>query len=183
VGSAGAVRIGGGWVLFETAQSEGSLPTIDAWLTRATGVGLAAGVVARPGMGNGGARWFARSNRALYVAPGTRAVVQSLLATDPTSIAGSAKAVGKTAPRTAMVVPTTPRWVRVGNDSLWLEAIDLPDAPGVLTAYSPTHRWVYSPMLGVPNYKPEYDALLARWRARGWIVEWQGSLRGVRAPI
>lgn len=179
VGSAGAVRIGGGWVLFETAQSEGSLPTIDAWLSRETGAKLLAGVVARPGMGNGGARWFARTGRPLYVAPGTRAVVQSLLTTDP----AKTSAPGKTPARPAMVVPTTSRWVRVGSDSLWLEAIDLPDAPGVLTAYSPTHRWIYSPMLGVPNYKPEYDALLARWRARGWTIEWQGSLRGLRAPI
>ncbi|HEY0930884.1 MAG TPA: alpha/beta fold hydrolase [Gemmatimonas sp.] len=177
VGSAGAVKIGGGWVLFETAQSEGSLPAIDAWLTRHTGVGLVAGVAARPGAGNGGARWFARTGRGLHVAPGTQAIVRSILYSD-TSARGS-----KRAPRTSMMVAQTPRWARIGNDSLWLEAIDLPDAPGVLVAYSPTHRWIYSPMLGVPNYAPEYDVLLTRWRARGWVIEWQGSLRALRAPI
>jgi len=51
-----------------------------------------------------------------------------------------------------------------------------------MVLYSPTHRWFYSPFMGVPQHQAQHDALMARYRARGWPIEWVGSVVGLRAP-
>ena len=71
-------------------------------------------------------------------------------------------------------------WLRVGSDSLWLETIELPDAPGTLVAYAPSLEWVYSAAAANPLY---LDLVLARARARGWRVSRIGSARGPVAPV
>jgi len=74
---------------------------------------------------------------------------------------------------------TEGQWLRVGGDSLRLESIDLPDAPGVLVAYAPSLAWLYSAAAANPLY---LERLLAHARARGWRVSRVGSARGVLAP-
>jgi hypothetical protein len=65
------------------------------------------------------------------------------------------------------------------GDSLWVEPIDYPDAPGALIAWLPSARWVYSGMAASPL---NFDLMMARARERGWTVERYGSLRGVAIP-
>jgi hypothetical protein len=72
------------------------------------------------------------------------------------------------------------RWLRAGGDSLWLEPIDLPDAPGALIAYAPSLEWVYSGMAANPLH---LELVLARARERGWSVSQVGSARSVRTAL
>jgi hypothetical protein len=167
VGSAGAVRIGGTWVLLETAQADSAAGLLDAFLRKHTKAGAGAGLVARVGPGNGGATWFSRNTKPVFVAPGARPYVARMV-------------TGALAARPQVI--SRAQWVKIGRDSLWLEAIDLPDAPGTLTAYSPTLQWLYSPQNGVPTYAPEHDALITRLEKRGLSVKWLGSGRNLRAP-
>jgi hypothetical protein len=166
LGNGGAVRIGGAWVLLETAQADSAAGLLHAFLQRHTGAGAAVGIVARVGPGNGGAGWFARNVKPVYVAPGARPYVARMV-------------TGAQASRPVIVA--RPQWVKVGRDSLWLEPVDFPDAPGTLTVYSPTLQWLYSPLNGVPTYAAEHDALLARLEQRGLRVRWLGSARTLRA--
>lgn len=168
-GTSGAVRVGGEWVLVETGQADGAAALLDGWLTTNAGGPARLGIVARTGTGNGGARWFARQGRPLLVAPGANAMVRHII--------GSAARGAR--PGTV----TKAGWVKVGTDSLWAEPVDLPDAPGELAVYVPALRWVYLSTAGVPAYKPEFDALVARLRARGLPVEWMGWARAFRVAV
>ncbi|MBL0939273.1 MAG: hypothetical protein IBJ03_10275 [Gemmatimonadaceae bacterium] len=168
LGSSGAVRIGGEWVLFETAQSQGAVQLVHDWLTARTGSGVKTGIVARPFSGNGGARWFTKPGVSLIGAPGA---------------AGNLRTMQRGAAPMRLTSVSSARWVRVGNDSLWMEPVDLPDAAGTLLVYSPTLRWIYNPVFGVPLYQPAHEQFVARLRARGLPVEWVGSTTNVRAAV
>jgi hypothetical protein len=70
--------------------------------------------------------------------------------------------------------------MRVGSDSLWVEPIDLADAPGALVAYAPSLNWVYSGMAASPMH---LDRVLDLAKARGWRVTQVGSARAVATAI
>ncbi len=168
LGSPGAVRIGGTWVVFETAQHEGALGLMREWLaTLAPTVPIGAGIAAMPATANGGARWFA-SNRSspLFIAPGAAPYVQRI-----------------TGRSSAGTVVSTARWARIGSDSLWLEPFDAPNVSGALAVYSPTLRWLYLPTANAPAQDAEQAALIARLRARGLPVEFIGSARRLVSPM
>lgn len=163
LGSAGAVRIGGAWVVFETAVHDGAMRKIDEWLTATTpDVPVAAGVVSTASAINGGVRWFSPKRLPVFAAPAAEPVLRVA-----------------TSGRDAATIITSPRWVRVGSDSLWLEPVTAPDFSKVLAVYSPTLRWLYWPMAGNPAHEVEQAALTARLTARGLPVERVGSMRGV----
>jgi len=166
-GSPGAVRLGGMWILFETAQHEGAMTLIAEWLGRVTpGVPIGAGIATMPSVSNGGARWFADARRPLFIAPGAAPFVQRI-----------------TGRSNVGTVVSTARWVRMGSDSLWIEPFDAPDISGALAIYSPTLRWLYLPMAGAPNVRDEQAALTARLAARGLPVEWIGSVRALVTAV
>ncbi|MCA0374350.1 MAG: hypothetical protein LCH84_01700 [Gemmatimonadetes bacterium] len=165
LGNAGAVKVGGGYVLLETAQADSAAGLIDAFLRARTGQRAHAGVVARVLQGNGGVAWFARQARPVFVAPGAQPFVQRMV---------------PAAHRARTTTITRAQWVRVGSDSLWLEPVDFPDYPGTLTVYSPTLRWLYVPLGGAPAFQPEIDALIARIEKRGGTVEWLGGARALK---
>lgn len=166
LGSAGAVRVGGTYVLIETAQADSAAGLTHAFLRAKTGIGAGVGIVSRVTPGNGGAGWFARNSKPVYVAPGARRLVQHMV---------------RGAAATRPVTITRAQWVKVGTDSLWLEPVDLPDGAGTLTVYAPTLQWLYSPLNGVPTFSAEHDALIARLEKRGLSVKWLGSARALRA--
>lgn len=167
LGTPGAVQIGGQWVLLETAQHEGAVALVAAWLgTVAPGVPVGAGLATMPAPSNGGARWFVGKAQPLYVAPGAAPIIR--------------RVTGRAA---AGTVVTTPRWVRVGSDSLWLEPFSAPDLDGAMAVYSPTLKWLYLPTAGAPTHQVEQAALVARLAARGMAVEWIGSARSLVTAV
>lgn len=168
LGVGAAVRVGGQWVLLETGQAEGAAGLAAEWLARAIpGAVIGAGIVTLPTPGNGGIRWFAERRLPLFVAPGATRLVNSILG------ATRAARAGRTIDRA--------QWVRVGNDSLWIEPVHAPDVPGLLAVYSPTLRWLYAAPGGSPTFQADLDGVVARLRGRGLAVEWLGSARAIRA--
>ena len=67
----------------------------------------------------------------------------------------------------ASTVIAKPQWIRLGGDSLWVESIDYPDAPGSLIAYIPSMRWVYSGMAATPKRARAVEAALI---GRPWTM-------------
>ncbi len=169
-GSAGAVRIGGQWVLLETAQRDGAVQRLVDWFARTTPESpVAAGLVSNIGPSNGGAKWFTTNRKPVYAAVGAMPNLRRIV--------GAAQLARLTA------VPDA-RWVRVGTDSLWLERLDSPDGHGVLAVYSPTLRWVYGArVVGAPAARMDFEGFVARLRARGLAVEWMGNTRALRTAV
>jgi len=164
---AGAVKIGARWVLLETGQAPSSAARAATWLAaHDSGARIAEALVTMPGQGMGGAAWMARHEVPMHVGHGVQPFVAASLG-------------GYAIPDARVTAVTEGQWLRVGGDSLRLESIDLPDAPGVLVAYAPSLEWLYSAAAANPLY---LERLLAHARARGWRVSRVGSARGVLAP-
>lgn len=167
-GLSGAVKIGGKWVLIETGQAGGSARLASAWLARTTpSTPIGAGIVSMQTNTNGGIAWLAEQHIPFYIAPGAAAIADHILG----------------ARRASATLLAGARWIKVGTDSLWLEPLDLPDLPGTLAIYSPTHRWLYLAVAGAPHVQVDLDSLTSRLRARGMPIEWLGSLRSIRAAV
>jgi hypothetical protein len=166
---AGAVRVGGEWLLLESGQAPMNAERAVAWLARTdSGAPVVGALVTPPSSGSGGSAWLARSRLPIYVGPGVAPFQTTVLRNHG-------------APVRTLVTVDRGRWLRVGTDSLWLAPLDLPDAPGALVAYWPSREWVYSATAQLPAHR---DVLLAHARARRWKVSRLGSARGgVAAPL
>jgi hypothetical protein len=165
-GTLGAVRIGGRWVVLEAAQSVGAMALVADWLGRNGGGAPIGGTIASNVFtGNGGAPWFATRNLPVYAAPGAAGTLATIL--------GS---------RSGFTTISTPRWVRIGTDSLWVEPISVPDMQGTLALYSPTLRWAWAPFIGSPVHGPEQAQFFARLESRGLRVELIGGGRMLVGP-
>ncbi len=166
---AGAVRIGGEWLLLESGQAPMNAERAVAWLARAdSGAPVVGALVTPPSPGSGGSAWLARGKLPIYVGPGVAPFQARVLRNHG-------------APVRTLVTVDRGRWLRVGTDSLWLAPLDLPDAPGALVAYWPAREWVYSATSQLPAHR---DVLLAHARARRWKVSRLGSARGgVAVPL
>ncbi len=160
----GAVKLGGRWVLLETGQGPLSAERATAALRSLDGGSTVAGaVITTFAPGNGGAAWLAAQRVPLWVAPNARPPVDQVLR-------GHEHADGRLEPVTAG------RWVRTGSDSLWIEPIDFPDAPGSMFVYVPAWRWAYAQSAWSPFHT---ERLRARLAARGWPVDRIGSTRSI----
>lgn len=168
-GSSGAVRVGGKWVLLETGQATGAADRLNSWFARNTAeTPIGAALMTHTNTGNGGVSWFLDHRVPVYAPNGSAPILRAM--------------IGPSKPGRVATTVSAPKWIRVGSDSLWVEPLDVPDLRTVLTVYSPTHRWLYAPIIGNPTFKADQDALIARLRERGLAVEWLGSTRGVRIP-
>lgn len=165
VGSFGAVLVGGRWLVLESGQAVGAMELAAAWLGRHGGGAPVGGAVAtNPGTGNGGAPWFVSRRLPLFGAPGAMATL-----------------VKVTGSRAGITAIATPRWVRFGTDSLWMEPLNVPDMQGTMAVYSPTLRWLWMPFTGSPLHAPEQAAVIAGLERRGLPVAWLGGPRGTVA--
>ncbi len=163
---AGAVRLGTAWILLEPGQAPLSAERAAAWLRATDPAGrLSTALVTLPGSANGGVAWLARSGITLHAAPGAEPYLRIILRNHGEK------------PGAATIV-TAGRWLRAGGDSLWLEPMDLPDAPGALIVYAPSLNWAYAGTARSPFHA---DLILSRLRARGWVVDRLGSGRGIAA--
>jgi hypothetical protein len=168
---AGAIKVGGEWVMLEAGQAGLNAERSAAWLRQADGSGgrLAVALITVPYAGNGGVTWLARHGTPLIVAPGARPFVDAMLKYD-----------GSSARPAALTTVTTGRWLKVGTDSLRLEPIDLPSGRGALLVYVPSLKWAYAGLLATPL---DMEAIMARASVRGWTVERVGSRRGIATPV
>jgi hypothetical protein len=164
----GAVKLGREWVLLETGQAPLSAERAATWLTSSQAGGrIASALVTMPATGNGGTAWLAAHHAPVHVAPGAAPFMDAVLR-------------GHGAPSAGVASVARGRWLQVSGDSLWLEPIDLPDAPGTLVAYVPSLEWIYSASAANPLY---LDLMLARARERGWRVSRYGSARAVTTML
>jgi hypothetical protein len=164
----GAVKLGDQWVLLEGGYAPLSIERATSWLAGAASSShVAAALLTVPNAGSGGAGWLAAHKVPLYAGRG--AVV-------PTTL--SLRGYG--APSSAVTAVRQGRWLRIGRDSLWMESIDLPDAPGALLVYVPALQWMYT---GMAAGALQLDIALAHARAAGWKVTRVGSLRGITADL
>jgi hypothetical protein len=164
----GAVKLRGGWLLLETGQGPSSAQRAVEWLAaHDAGSTIAGAVVTMPGSGHGGAPWLAARHVPFFAGPGATPFVAAALH-------------GYAMPASGGTTVTQGRWLDIGGDSLRLEPIDLPDAPGALVVYAPSLHWLYLSGTASPLY---LDVVLGHARARGWRVTRYGSARGPVAEL
>lgn len=162
-----AVKLGNRWLFLEGAIAPQQNETDARWLSQAVpGSSPGGSIMTVVNSARGGAAWLADRGLPMYVAPGGEVALRAGLAN------------WKQPPSTLTVV-SQGRWLAMDGDSLWVEPIDYPDAPGALIAWLPSARWVYSGMAASPL---NFELMMARVRERGWVVERYGSLRGVSIP-
>jgi hypothetical protein len=162
-GSAGAVRVGNQWVLLEAGQAVGATELVAEWLGKhGGGSPIGGAIAANIWTGNGGTPWFTSRRLPVYAAPGAMGTLRTV----NKGVAG-------------ITAIETPRWVRVGSDSLWLEPVSVPDFSRTLAVYSPTHRWLWLVFAGSPTHKMDQDAIVGRLEARGMKVELVGGPRAM----
>lgn len=201
---AGAVRVGDGWLLLETGQARLSIERALAWMEE-NAPGRLVGAVVTTTLGNGGAAALAERGVPIFTGPGLEPHVRTVLrnhgvgsdgadaegrgtgaATGETA-AGETAAGRTAAGRTAAVETVTAgRWISADSDSaagsaapdsVYVEPIDLPDAPGSLLVYVPQLSWVYTYGARQPL---DQAVLRDHARANGWSVEQMGNARGLR---
>jgi hypothetical protein len=164
----GAVKLRGGWLLLETGQGPSSAQRAVEWLAaHDAGSTIAGAVVTMPGSGHGGAPWLAARHVPFFAGPGATPFVAAALH-------------GYAMPASGGTTVTQGRWLDIGGDSLRLEPIDLPDAPGALVVYAPSLHWLYLSGAASPLY---LDFVLGHARARRWRVTRYGSARGPVAEL
>ncbi|MDB4917815.1 MAG: putative peptidase [Gemmatimonadetes bacterium] len=165
---AGAVKLGKRWVLLEGGSAPISIERASAWLKgNDASTQVAAALLTLSGAGSGGAGWLTSQRVPLFAARGAmRSVAHSLNGYHASSQGLSEVKSG--------------RWLKVDGDSLWMEPIDLPDAPGSLLVYVPSLEWIYT---GMAVGALQLDIALARARAKGWKVTRTGSLRAIATPL
>ncbi|HEU4699220.1 MAG TPA: hypothetical protein VFS40_08570 [Gemmatimonadales bacterium] len=166
--SLNAVKVGDAWLLLETGQAPLVAERATQWLAEHDGGARVAGaVVTATAATNGGVVWLAERKLPVHAAPGAQPILATILR-------------HHRQPATAFTAVARGQWLRVGGDSLWLEPLDLPDAPGAMLVYVPSLQWAYSALAASPLHT---QYVLGRLRARGWAVERLGSMRGVTAPV
>lgn len=164
---AGAVKVGGRWVLLETGQAALSADRALQALAVVDPAPVAAAVVTVTAGQNGGAVVLVGKRVPLHVAPAAADYLRLVLR-------NHGVAPGGIRPESAG------RWLRVGTDSVRLEPMDLPDAPGAMLIYVPSLRYAYSATAAAPLQR-EY--VLRRLRELGWPVERLGSASRVNTPV
>jgi hypothetical protein len=164
---AGAVKVGGRWLLLETGQAALSANRAMQALAAVDPAPVAAAVVTVTAGQNGGAVALVGKRVPLHVAPAA-ADYLALVLRNHGVVPG-----GITAVRGG-------RWLRIGTDSVRLEPMDLPDAPGAMLVYVPSLRYAYSATAAAPLQR-EY--VLRRIRELGWPVERLGSASRVTTPV
>jgi hypothetical protein len=164
---AGAVKVGGRWVIFEAGTAPLSIERSAAFLRRTdASASLDAALLTAP-TGAGGVAWLTRQPMTTWVTAAAAPFAEAALRGWPP---------GGTRPRAL----SGDRWIRVGSDSLRVETFDLPDYPGTTLVYVPSRRWAYA----WPAGPVQIEYIIARIRLRGWQVDRVGSLRNfVGAPI
>ena len=156
---AGAVKIGGKWVLIEAGTAPLTIERSASFLHRADPQTSIDAALVTAATGAGGIAWLTRQSFATWVTDAAAPFADAALRGWPK---------GSTRPRLA-----GQRWIRIGSDSLHIETIDLPDYPRTTVVYVPSLRWAYA----WPAGPVQIDYIVDLVRERGWHVDRLGSAR------
>jgi len=167
LGSEGAVKIGGRWMMLQSGVGRGVPAKVAEWAARHTADTPLGGVFATT-TSNGGLSWMLAQRHVVVAAPSLRPYLPAILhGPIPASV----------------TMVSAARWVRIGSDSVWVEPLPGGELPGSMIIYSPTLRWLYSPSATTPAGRAHEADVIARLSARGMSVALLGgSGRGVAAP-
>ncbi len=164
LGLEGAVRIGGRWMTLQSGVGRGVPAKVGAWAARTTPDTPLGGAFALA-PANGGLSWLLAQRLTVVAAPSVEPYLPALLH-------GPVPA--------AVMRVTSPRWIRIATDSVWVEPLPGGELPGSMAIYSPTLRWLYHPAALTPEGRAHEADLIARLASRNLAVELiGGSGRGV----
>ncbi len=163
---AGAVRIGQAWVLLETGQAPLSAERAIGWMEVNGAAIPSLAIIGSLQRTNGGLAHVVRHRIRVITAPAFAALGRAIL---------SGHEVGDGRFETL----SQGRWLEVGGDSMRVEPLDLPDAPGGLLLFVPALRWIYA-----PNALTSLDLEIVLQHAHrsGWVVDRIGNARHLLLP-
>jgi len=157
---AGAVKLGGQWLMLEAGIAPLSLQRSLDFIRRVEPAARIGGVLVTGPGAAGGIAWLTTQAIPTWVTPAARPYVAPVLRG---SKQGSA----------ALRMIEGARWFHVGSDSLRLETVDLPDYPSTTVVYVPSLHWAYAS----PSGPAQLDFVAAYVRSRGWAIDRLGSGR------
>jgi hypothetical protein len=163
---AGAIKLGGRWIVVEAGSAPLSIERSVAALKRADAAAVIGGALVTAASGSGGIAWLADQGAPVWIAGAARPYAHAALE-------------GWRAHSAAMQEVATDRWISIGTDSIRIELVDLPDYPATPVIYAPSLRWVYA----WPAGPVQVAAVMEHARRRGWTVERAGSARSFAAPV
>jgi hypothetical protein len=159
---AGAVKVGGRWLLIEGGTAPLTVERSVAYLRRSDPRVALGGALVTAAGGAGGVAWLARQGAPFWVAGSARAYADAAL-------------TGAEVRGAKLEAVTNDRWIRLGSDSLRVEMVDLPDYPGTPVVYVPSLRWAYA----WPAAPVQVELVKAYIRGRGWRVDRVGNGRNL----
>lgn len=157
---AGAIRIGGQWLMLEAGTAPVSMQRSVAALAKSDAATPVAGALLTQPSAQAGIVWLLQNRKSVWTTGGAKPYVDATLR-------------GWNRDERAREV-VSGSWLRVGTDSVRVESIDLPDYPGTAIVYSPTLKWAYSALAVSPIIS---ERIVAHVKARGWSVERVGNAR------
>lgn len=159
---AGAIRIGGKWLMLEAGTAPVSMERSVAFLAKTDASTPVIGALLTQPSAQAGLVWLLQNGKSVWTANGAKPYVDATLR-------------GWNRSERVREVPNG-SWLRVGTDSVRVESVDLPDYPGTAIVYSPTLKWAYSALAVSPIIS---ERIVAHVKARGWNVERLGNARDV----
>lgn len=161
---AGALRLRAGWLLVNTGAAGLSLERSVAALARADVVPVHGALLGSTSLFSaGGLPALSKTAHPLVASVEARPMLDVLRAQ-------------WTIPPTAVQTVTQGRWLRLADDSVYVEPLALPDAEGALLAWVPSKRWV---LLGDASTAPQLRVALEAVARHGWPVAFAATARGV----
>ena len=159
---AGAVKIGGRWLLIEAGTAPLTVERSVAYLQRSDPGAALGGALVTAASGAGGVAWLARQRTPLWVVGSAQHYAEAALA-----------GAGERAAKAEVV--TSDRWIRLGSDSLRVEMVDLPDYPATPVVWVPSLHWAYASPAG----PLQVELVKAYIRGRGWRIDRVGNVRNL----
>lgn len=167
LGSEGAVRIGGRWMMLQSGVGRGVPEKVAAWAARST-PGTPLGGAFATSVANGGLPWMLAEGLTVVAAHSLQPYLPEILERPVPA---------------AVTIVTAARWIRIGSDSVWVEPLPGGELPGSIAIYSPTLRWLHHPGALTPEGRAHEADLIARLAGRRLPVALiGGSRRGVAVP-